>query len=228
MNVSIIAHTTPVVKSGDNYAPSFGSEHEACAIAAAICTDSKNPERALKGALSCGHESVLEHMSITFLIEGISRVTLAQLTRHRIASFSVQSQRYCEMREIETTVPEAISNSVYWRNEVEKLNLLMFAAYTGMIADGIAAEDARYILPEATCTKLVMTMNARELRHFFSLRACNRAQLEIRELADKMIEECRKIDGEIFDNMGAPCQMGKPCPEGKMTCGHPRISNNAN
>lgn len=190
-----------------------------CGMAAAVCYDSQNYESALRHSAGAGHTSVLEHASFTFEIEGISRVTLAQLTRHRIASFSVQSQRYVKLVNPELIIPETIRKSKY-AEEAENTMKQVMNLYSQMVADGIPAEDARYITPQATTTKLFITMNARELLHFFSLRTCNRAQWEIRNLADEMLKLCRTVAPEIFCNAGPGCVNGK-CPERK-PCGRPR------
>lgn len=190
-----------------------------CGEAAAICTGyTGDPLKALRGALDSGHESVAEHASFTFRVEGVSRVLLAQLTRHRVASYSVQSQRYCGA-DLDIVVPdsmactELVDEIVAVRRAVEKL-------YDKAIGLGKPAEDARYFTLQAGVTSLIVTMNARELRHFFSLRCCNRAQWEIRELARRMLAECSVVAPELFKDAGPGCLRG-PCPEGKRSCGHP-------
>lgn len=212
MNVELIRHTPdPVALVGE---------------AAAICTASKDPDRARKGALASGHESILEHVTFTFRVDGVSRALLAQLTRHRIASFSVESQRYVRMEDPDFIVPPNIKEGwecgIGWAVEAYVDALLgAFEAYENMLEAGIPEEDARYILPNATPTRLLMTMNARELRHFFSLRCCNRAQWEIREIADRMLELCKGVAPELFEDAGPGCVRGA-CPEGKRSCGKPR------
>ena len=192
-----------------------------CGEAAAICTGyTGEPIKALRGALDSGHESVAEHASFTFRVEGVSRVLLAQLTRHRLASFSVQSQRYCGIP-YNAVVPESVRNApthVFSRfaSSVESSH----KAYDWLIENGIPPEDARMVAPEGETTELMMTMNARELRHFFSLRCCNRAQWEIRELARSMLADCSVVAPELFKDAGPGCLRG-PCPEGKRGCGHP-------
>ena len=192
-----------------------------CGEAAAICTGYKgDPLKALRGALESGHESVAEHAGFTFRIEDVSRVLLAQLTRHRLASFSVQSQRYCGIS-YNMAMPESVRNAsshVYdvFLDAVES----SYKAYDWLIENGIPAEDARMVAPEGETTALVMTMNARELRHFFSLRCCNRAQWEIRELAWRMLKEVCVVAPELFENAGPGCLRGA-CPEGKRSCGKP-------
>ena len=192
-----------------------------CGEAAAICTGyTGDPLKALRGALESGHESVAEHAGFTFRIEDVNRVLLAQLTRHRLASFSVQSQRYCGIS-YNMAMPESVRNAsshVYdvFLDAVES----SYKAYDWLIENGIPAEDARMVAPEGEMTELVMTMNARELRHFFSLRCCNRAQWEIRELAWRMLKEVYVVAPELFKDAGPGCLRG-PCPEGKRSCGKP-------
>ena len=190
-----------------------------CCDAAAVCTASDNGYRSLQHSLASGHESVLEHAVFTFRIEGISRVTLAQLTRHRLASFSVQSQRYVKMNDWKAVIPDTITKSKFLQEADEQIRHSM-DLYRRMVEAGIPAEDARYVTPQAITTNLVMTMNARELRHFFSLRCCNRAQWEIRHLADEMLRLCRKEAPILFEAAGPGCVTGN-CPESR-PCGQPR------
>lgn len=192
---------------------------ELCGIAAAVCTDSEHPERALKHAVESGHTSVLEHAVFTFQVEGLSRAALAQLTRHRLASFDVQSQRYVKIENPDLVMPATVMQSGLG---AEALDCMMSSMeiYQKLLDAGVPAEDARYVTPQAVPTKLVMTMNARELLHFFSLRTCNRAQWEIREMADKMLKICMKLAPEIFQYAGPGCVTGH-CPE-KKPCGQPR------
>lgn len=176
-------------------------------------------KKALRGALASGHESVAEHASFTFLVEGISRVTLAQLTRHRMASFSVESQRYCEGSGKGIIVPTSIAADPELARQYESLKAYADLFYDVCLEAGIPSEDARFGLLQAGTTKLVMTMNARELRHFFSLRCCNRAQWEIRDLAKRMLELVQPIAPVLFEGAGPGCARGK-CPE-KHPCGKP-------
>lgn len=190
-----------------------------CGEAAAICTGYKgDPLKALRGALESGHESVAEHAGFTFRIEDVSRVLLAQLTRHRLASFSVQSQRYCGA-DPDIVLPfsmadgELVDEIVAARRAVDRL-------YNKAVRLGVPAEDARYFTLQGGVTSLIVTMNARELRNFFSLRCCNRAQWEIRELARRMLAECSVVAPALFKDAGPDCLRG-PCPEGKRSCGKP-------
>ena len=190
-----------------------------CGAAAAICTNSKDPCKSLDHALASGHTSVLEHAVFTFRVTGLSRAALAQLTRHRLASFDVQSQRYVKLDNPELVIPDSIHSSEF-AEEAEKTMKQVMDLYKRMVEAGIPCEDARYVTPQAVTTSLIMTMNARELLHFFSLRTCNRAQWEIRQLADEMLRQCREYAPEIFDHAGPGCVTGT-CPE-KKPCGHPR------
>ena len=189
-----------------------------------------------------GHESPIEHASFTFGIEGVSRSLLAQITRHRIASFSVQSQRYVEEAQFAFVVPPEIEAIPEAKEEYlramkedqahyERLTALLKDKHTkALLAQGVpekeaarraqkmAIEDARFVLPNACTTKMICTMNARSLRNFFALRCCNRAQWEIRDVAWQMLRLVRGVAPRLFANAGPGCLRGA-CPEGKMTCG---------
>lgn len=195
--------------------------------------------------MDLGHESPLEHVSFTFGIEGVSRSLLAQITRHRIASFSVQSQRYVAMNELNYTTPpeiaaipeaakefddameedlkhyDSIRSKLLEKHYQDNLDAGMDKEKAYTAAEKKANEDARFVLPNACDTKMMVTMNARELLNFFSLRCCNRAQWEIRELADEMLRQVRMICPNLFCLAGPACVRGK-CSEGAMGCGHPR------
>ncbi len=176
-------------------------------------------ESFLAKIMSLGHQSVLEHASFTFGIDGISRVTSHQLVRHRIASFSQQSQRYVSHKErFAAVTPPTIGERPEMLARFEAQLRELHNTYADMVEAGIPAEDARYILPNATQTNIVMTMNARELLHFFALRCCERAQWEIRTMAVEMLRLVKAVAPIIFQNAGPGC-LTAPCPEGAMTCG---------
>ncbi len=176
-------------------------------------------EAFLNKIISMGHHSVLEHASFTFGIEGISRVTTHQLVRHRLASYSQQSQRYVQEKgQFEYIIPPSIADNQEARQAFESMMGQSQALYDALIAKGVAAEDARYVLPNAAETKIVATMNARELRHFFKLRCCRRAQWEIRDMALKMQELVKGVAPIVFKGSGPVC-LTSPCPEGKLSCG---------
>ena len=187
------------------------------------------------------HESPLEHVSFTFAIEGIDRSVSHQLVRHRVASFSQQSQRYVDLNEtfVHTTpnVVKAMGEDAVreWHNDMEEIHekyskwqssILNYVEEHeeypryGMKPIKIANENARGMLPNACETKLVVTMNARELLHFFSKRCCRRAQEPINELAHEMLKLCKEVAPILFKNAGAPCVRGR-CEEGNMSCGKP-------
>lgn len=200
------------------------------AAAARLCYSASSIERLLDKSredhaallakiLDLGHFSVLEHASFTFGIEGISRACSHQLVRHRIASFSQQSQRYVAVKErfAAVTPPSVAARPVLAARYAALLDEC-HAVYRDLVDGGVPAEDARFVLPNAAETKLVMTMNARELHHFFELRCCRRAQWEIREMATLMLRECKRSAPLLFAAAGPGCLRGA-CPEGAMTCG---------
>ena len=168
-----------------------------------------------------GHFSALEHASYTFAIDGVSRALTHQLVRHRLASFNQQSQRYVAYTEgLSTIKPASIAQNEEANRLFDEMIERTVEAYQAFLDAGVPAEDARYILPNAAETKIVVTMNIRELLHFFSLRCCNRAQWEIRDLAWAMLELVRPTAPFVFAEAGPGCVRGA-CPEGKMTCGNP-------
>lgn len=217
------------------------SPEELVAMGAKLCYTSSDLEELQRGItekdqgpflqklLDMEHLSPVEHASFTFGIEGVSRSLLAQITRHRIASFSVKSQRYVSeqrdkkggfnyiipprIKELGPEMVEEFSRQMetiqsWYDNWLEKLG------NNGESSN----EDARFILPNAAETKMIVTMNARQLLHFFNLRCCNRAQWEIRDLAREMLKLTRTASPYLFKNAGPGCLNG-PCPEGKFTCG---------
>ena len=187
-----------------------------CGLMAALCTGfTGDPMIAGKGALSRGHGSIVEHATFTFAVDGVSRALLAQLTRHRLASFSVQSQRYCGV-EPEWVVPPKFRELGLEQEYIEDCNRA-YDKYCSYIERGAEEEDARYVIPQGVTCRLGLTMNARELRHFFSLRCCNRAQWEIRELANEMLRQCREVAPMLFADAGPGCVRGH-CPEGPKSC----------
>jgi thymidylate synthase (FAD) len=217
MNIELLSHTPEPEK--------------VVALAARLCyspssigelqqrLDAGDIESFLDKIMSLGHHSVLEHASFTFGIEGISRVTTHQLVRHRIASYSQQSQRYVSHKDEFTSImPDTIADNPEARQIFAFMSETVHKAYAQLVDMGIPAEDARYILPNATETKIIMTMNARELLHFFALRCCQRAQWEIREMSVEMLRVVKKIAPAIFREAGPGC-VGGPCPEGQFCCG---------
>lgn len=191
---------------------------------------------------SIGHESVMEHVSFTFGIEGISRACSHQLVRHRIASYSQKSQRYVNEDGFEFITPPEIAADAEAKAEFDRSMAALTESYSKIASiltekhtktfmeQGMeekearskavkkANEDARFVLPNACETKIVVTMNVRSLFNFFRHRCCSRAQWEIKAVADEMLKLCREVAPNVFKNAGPSCLAGK-CPEGKMTCG---------
>ena len=204
--------------------------------------DKEKVEKFLKMLMDLGHESPIEHVSFTFGIEGVSRSLLAQITRHRIASYSVKSQRYVKEGQFEFITPPAIAENpeayklyiesmeqaqatynqladiLSEKYMVENLEAGMAEKQAKNQAEKKAIEDARFVLPNACETKMIVTMNARSLMNFFHHRCCSRAQWEIRALADEMLRLVKEVAPTLFSLAGPSCVAG-PCPEGKMTCG---------
>ncbi len=227
---------------------------KAVACAAKLCYAAASPEELLDGLtpektasfldrlFSMGHESPIEHVSFTFTVEGVSRSLLAELTRHRIASYSVQSQRYVSMENFSYVTPPEIAENpeaaALFQEAMEEdrrtydrlCELLYEKHYQAFLAEGKtdrqaasaakkrAGEDARFVLPNACCTQLMVTMNARSLYNFFRLRCCNRAQWEIRALATEMLRLVHGVAPALFAGAGPACCRGG-CDQGAMSCG---------
>lgn len=202
----------------------------------------ESAEKFLEKLMSFSHLSPLEHVSFTFAIEGVSRTLTHQLVRHRIASYSQQSQRYVKLDNFEYIIPPQIEENEKakkifieaMQRDQEDYNtlveILIKESSQKLIAEGMpeekarravekqCIEDARYVFPNACETKIVVTMNVRTLQHFFTVRCCERAQWEIRALATEMLKQVKQVAPTLFKNEGPGCVKG-PCPEGKMTCG---------
>ena len=193
-----------------------------------------------------GHHSPLEHCTFTFAVEGISRACSHQLVRHRIASYSQQSQRYVKLDKFDYIIPTAIENNEFAKDIFLNAMEQDQKAYNGIVEElmneyiassgytlasipkneynkleKLAIEDARYVFPNACETKIVFTMNVRTLMNFFTHRCCDRAQWEIRDLANEMLIQVKEIAPTLFKKAGASCVRGK-CPEGSMSCGNPK------
>lgn len=202
-----------------------------CAAAAQSCysekgaselfqtTTDEKAKKMIKKVVGMGHLSVTEHAYFTFSVEGVSRSLTHQLVRHRIASYSQQSQRYVNMDKAMYVIPPAIASDPEARMLYTKSMDDAWKVYR-KLAKKVEREDARYVLPNACHTNITVTMNARELWHFFSLRCCRRAQWEIRMMAWKMLVEAKKAAPILFENAGPGCYRG-PCPEGEYACGEP-------
>lgn len=191
-------------------------------------------DKFLNMLMSYGHESPIEHVSFTFAVEGVSRSLTHQLVRHRIASYSQQSQRYVKLEQFEYIVPPQIEKEQKAKCIFEKAMEQSQKSYNDLVdilkdkyineglnalnAEKKAIEDARYVFPNACETKIIVTMNARSLINFFKHRCCSRAQWEIRLLADEMLKQVKEVAPVLFKYSGPGCLKGL-CPEGKMTCG---------
>ena len=240
MKVTIIAHTPDCEKIIASAAKLCYSQTGVDGIMEGLTPE--KTEKFINMLVSMGHESPFEHVSFTFGIEGVSRAVLAQITRHRIASFSVQSQRYVNKESFTYIMPPEIEAIPEARKEFLRameedrqhyirLASILKESHAKRLVDGgmepssaeksaekLAFEDARSVLPNACDTKIVMTMNVRSLYNFFNLRCCSRAQWEIRALAEEMLRQVKQVAPTLFRKSGPPCVSG-PCPEGKMSCG---------
>lgn len=192
---------------------------EICGMAASLCYNGNNPAKSLNHALKTHHDSVTEHSSFTFKINGVSSSLLAQLTRHRFFSFSVQSERYCGASPDYVTPPSIENNEAaleLWEATIEMIH----EAYDCLVnVHNIPKEDARMIREKATAYNLIATANSRELMRFFELRCCTRAQWEIRELAYNMLSCVKAVAPITFKEAGAHCKRFGFCPEGDKSCG---------
>lgn len=178
----------------------------------------RETERLLRQIISAGHHSILEHASFTFAIDGLSRAASHQLVRHRLASYSQQSQRYVTLKQPDYVVPPSIAARPEVMEAYEQAMRLAFDRYAELCAAGVPAEDARYVLPNATCTRLIMTMNARELMHTCSVRLCRRAQWEITKLFEAVKEEVSRVSPLIGEYLRPKCETLGYCDEHE-TCG---------
>ena len=251
MEVKLIAMTDAVYENEP--AGSVESAEQVCNHAAKTCTKEDAGDlvgqhyivgepcliwedkdlRSLGRVLASGHESIFEHAVYTFEVKGVSRALTHQLVRHRMASYAQQSQRYVDMSEAAYIIPESIDKcltpatpdgcplNIEYVNAIRKCE----EVYRKLVNAGINPEDARYVLPNACTTNIVITMNARELRHFFAVRCCERAQWEIRELANKMLKICKEVSPTIFEDAGPSCVRDGFCRE-QRSCGRaPKLEN---
>jgi thymidylate synthase (FAD) len=240
LQVSIIAHTPEPEKILAAAAKLCYSKAGTDEIMENLDKDSI--EKFLNTIISMGHMSPIEHVSFTFAVQGVSRTLTHQLVRHRVASYSQKSQRYVREGQFEYIIPPEIEKEnkaaeIFLKSmqdaqkAYDEIADILKAKYENELitqgksekaakstAEKKAIEDARYVLPNACETKIVFTMNARELLHFTRLRSCERAQWEIRQLAEEMIKQLKVIAPTVFKYAGPPCLTG-PCPEGKMSCG---------
>ena len=179
--------------------------------------DSETAKRKIKMVTGYGHASVIEHASFTFSLEDVSRAMTHQLVRHRIASYTQQSQRYVTYDTLEKyVIPPSITDNDEAKKTFDDTLEKISETYQKLLKIGIPKEDARFILPNAAKTNIIVTMNARELRHFFNLRCCARAQWEIIEVAVEMLKQAKKAAPALFENCGPTCVELGYCTEGKM------------
>ena len=179
--------------------------------------DLEKARQIIKRVTGYGHASVIEHASFTFSIEGVSRAMTHQLVRHRIASYTQQSQRYVTYDTLEKYVtPPSIEENSEAKRIFNSALKKISETYHKLLEMGIPKEDARFILPNAAKTNIIVTMNARELRHFFNLRCCRRSQWEIRQVAIEMLKQAKNAAPSLFENAGPSCVELGYCPEGKM------------
>lgn len=217
MRVKLLYHTPEPERAVAMAARLCYSAVGAEALAERMTTE--QVEKLLTKIIDMGHTSTLEHASFTFAIEGVSRVLTHQLVRHRIASYSQQSQRYVKEHDFESIMPATVAANPEARAKFEGLMADIRRTYDELVAMGVHQEDARYCLPNATETKIVVTMNARTLLHFFEERCCMRAQWEIRRMAELMLKEVQAIAPLLFNNAGPTCVTGNYCREGALSCG---------
>ena len=241
MKVTLIAHTPEPEKLAATAAKLCYSSSDIDSLREGL-TDDKI-ESFIDMLVSIGHESVMEHVSFTFGIEGVSRACTHQLVRHRIASYSQKSQRYVNENGFEFITPPDIEAIPEAKSEFDRMMREITSSYekiaemltekhkADFIAEGVdekaaaskarklANEDARFLLPNACETKIVVTMNVRSLFNFFRHRCCRRAQWEIRAVAEEMLRLCLHEAPHIFAHAGPSCVATGKCPEGKMSCG---------
>lgn len=181
-------------------------------------TSDKDLTNILQYVMNLGHTSVIEHTSFTFAISDVSRSLTHQLVRHRIASYAQQSQRYVDLKEPNYVTPPKIEKNKKMKKAYDETMINIWKQYNNLLNLGIPAEDSRFILPNAACTNILVTMNARSLLNFFELRCCQHAQWEIRKLANKMLSEVKKVAPTIFKKAGPACKSKNFCPENKKDC----------
>lgn len=240
MQVTLLAHTPEPEKTIATAAKLCYSSSDISSLMDGLTQE--KTESFINMLASIGHESPMEHVSFTFGIEGISRACSHQLVRHRIASYSQKSQRYVNEDGFEFITPPAIEAVAEAKEEFDNQMQNLLNSYkkiaeiltdehtkelvrSGMDeseavkkAKKMAYEDARFVLPNACETKIVVTMNVRSLFNFFKHRCCNRAQWEIKAVADEMLRICKGVAPHLFMNAGPSCVMTGKCPEGKMSC----------
>lgn len=242
MKVTLITHTPEPEKVIAGAAKLCYSSSDIESLMNGLTTE--KIETFIKKLTDLGHQSPLEHCSFTFGIEGVSRSLTHQLVRHRIASYSQKSQRYVAEGQFEYIIPPEIENIPEAKElfiKAMECDQMIYDKIVAILkekhlqsirefepnikkaeqmAEKKAIEDARFVLPNACETKIITTMNIRTLLHFFEERCCNRAQWEIRQMANMMLDICKAVAPRLFEKAGASCVRGK-CKEGRMSCGQP-------
>lgn len=230
MFVEILSHTPAPLEIiyaafRQCYSPGFAGDmfHDMQDNPQTLSTHERQAEF-VRSTMASGHHSPIEHVSFTFAVRGVSRALTHQLVRHRIASFSQQSQRYVDASHFQYVTPPHIAANPEAHAAFTACMDSLAETYGRLInllgAEGnTAREDARFVLPQATCSNIVFTMNCRSLLNFFAHRCCMRAQWELRAMAMSMLEQCRTVLPEIFEHAGARCETLGYCPEGKFSCG---------
>ncbi len=205
MKVELIAIT--------QYLRDSGGAERLIEHAGRVCYRSRgkgDPAAFLRARLKEGHESIIEHASATFEISGISRACSHQLVRHRLASYSQESQRYVDMSEPVLVVPDAIEEDEESRATWAEFQAYVKDTYRKLRARGVRKEDARFVLPNAVETRIIVTMNFRELRHFFRLRISPEAQWEIRRMAIEMLKQLVPYAPTVFGDALAEVKAAYP------------------
>ncbi|KXB05953.1 hypothetical protein AKJ53_01690 [candidate division MSBL1 archaeon SCGC-AAA382F02] len=217
MKVELIEHTSQPDMLAAAAARSCHSNKGASEIQES--EDEEELKRVLRKTVEQGHTAVIEHANFTFSIKGISRACSHQLVRHRIASYSQQSQRHIKPGEEKFVVPPSIKeNSQALENFKEALEKAWKTYEDLSENEDVPLEDSRFLLPNATKTNIVVTMNARSLMNFFELRTCMHSQWEIRALANSMLNQVKKVAPTIFEDAGPPCKRREVCPEKDPDC----------
>lgn len=218
MKVTLITHTPEPEKVVACAAKLCYSASDISSLMDGLTTE--KVEAFIQKLTDLGHQSPLEHCTFTFGIEGVSRALSHQLVRHRIASYSQKSQRYVSEEQFDYVIPPSINKDSEASIVFNTCMQMCQIAYETLTRFGVPAEDARFVLPNACTTQIIVTMNVRSLLHFFEERCCRRAQWEIREMANEMLRICKTVAPNLFAKAGPSCTRGK-CKEGPMCCGHP-------
>lgn len=218
MEVRLIRHTPDALRVLHTAARTCYSAQRPSELWGGAQASREAMERLIRRIAESGHLSVLEHVSFTFALEGLSRVASHQLVRHRLASFSQQSQRYVEGPFAYVTPSSWLGAGEDLSQRYHRAMALLDLLYEDALAAGIPSEDARFVLPQASSTNLTMTMNLRELIHVVGLRTCVRAQWEIRRLFERLREAVHAVDPFLASFLVTKCERLGYCDE-RESCG---------